>query len=262
MSLQKVLKRSSLAIGLLGGSIVGSGSAIAGENLSGYLSLDYNSHFMSYGANVWGQDTRDIGDEFLFQPSLGLEFALPNDSAIYTGVWADVNRLADSNIGRIQEIDVWLGYYFPVGDFILDFTVQQWLYAGETEGIFDIKLSYDGMFSPYLLAHNRFETVGPDQQKGTIFELGATVFETAYHTIDLSFPVGVGFSFDDYHVAGEDGYGYSFIGANFSMPIEALQSWGAWDFHGGLTFWHTDKSFTGNDKSTYLTLNLGVGVGF
>lgn len=255
------LSRTALVAGFIGSSIATMGFAAEDDRVSGYLSLDYNSHFISSGANVWGDETRDIGDEFLFQPSISLEFALPNGSAIYTGLWSDVNDLAEGDLGNIQEVDVWLGYYFPVGDFVVDFAVQQWYYSGETEGLFDVTISHTSRFSPYVRAHTRFESVG-DQNKGTMFEVGGTLFETSIESVDLSVPVAVGFSPDDYHVDDEEGYGYSNIGIGFQMPLGIPESYGAWDLHGGLTFWHTSKDFTGNAESSYLAASLGVGVGF
>lgn len=253
--------RPTLAIGLLGVSLATAGAAATDDNVSGYLSLDFNSHFMAYGLNTWGAETEDIGDEFLFQPSIGLEFALPNGSAVYTGLWADVNDLADGDLGRIQEVDVWIGYYFPVGDFLVDFAVQQWYTGGETEGIFDAKISHTGAFSPYLLAHTRFESIG-NQNKGTLFEVGATLYETSFHTVEVSVPFAVGFSFDDFHADDEEGYAYSKIGLDFAMPLGIPEGYGAWDLHGGLTYWQTDRDYTGNAKSGYLTASLGAGVGF
>lgn len=233
----------------------------AAENLSFSLSLDYNSHFMSYGTNVWG--AKDSFDDILFQPSVGLELALAEGSALYTGIWFDINDQAENSIGgNFQEIDVWLGYYFTVGDFVFDFAVQHWYYASDAEGVFDFTITYTGVpFSPYLKTHYRFEGNG-GQKTGVIFEAGATLFETTVGRVELSFPVAIGFSPDDYHVEGKDGYGYSLIGANFVLPLNVPESYGAWDIHGGLTFYHTDKGFTGNDDSTHLALNLGVGLGF
>lgn len=237
------------------------------DKVSGWVSFDYNSHFMSYGANVWGANTEDIGDEFLFQPSAGVDIALTDNTGLYFGIWADVNDLGNTagpGIGsNVQEVDVWLGYYITVGDFTFDLAYQAWMYAGENEGIVDFTVSYDTMFAPYIKFHNRIEAVG-GQQKGTMIEIGGTLYEYSPDNseLTLSFPIGVGFSLDDYHVAGEDGYAYSFIGANFSYPLPIPEGYGAWDVHGGLTYYDTDKTTTGNAESGYLTANFGIGLSF
>lgn len=230
--------------------------------------LDLNSHFMSYGVNVWGDDTEDIGDEVLFNPSFQVDYALNETSGLYAGIWADVNGLATGDIdwasdlgSDIQEIDVWVGYWVTSGKWTVDFTLQQWYYGGETEGIFDITVSYDMMFSPYFKAHNRFEGVG-DQENGTMYEVGGTLYEGAVgDNFSYSFPIGVGFSFAEYHVEDEDGYAYSYIGASGSYVMYSSDSLEI-DLHGGLTYYNTDKDTTGNDEDGYLTGTIGVGFSF
>lgn len=236
--------------------------------LSGWVSLDVNSHFMSYGANVWGDETEDIGDEILFNPSAGLEYSFDEKGAVYIGAWADINSLATGDVkhfssagGDVQEIDLWIGYYFTVGDFTFDLAYQSWLYAGENEGIVDFTVSYDFLFSPYIKMHNRVEGVG-DQETGTMYEIGATVYEGEIgDNFTYSIPVAMGFSFDDFHVQGEDGYAYSYIALNgsYALPIDFL---GDWDLHGGITAYSTDEDTTGNDDSSYLTASFGIGLSF
>ena len=230
------------------------------------ISLDANSHFMSYGANVWGDDTKDIGDEWLFQPSASIDYAINDTSGLYVGIWFDINDLADDpDVGPdlgddTQEMDVWIGYWKTFDKLTVDFTLQQWYYAGETEGIFDITLSYDMMFSPYIKAHNRFEGVG-DQEEGTMYEIGGTLYEGEFKGLAYGFSAGVGFSLDDYHVEGEDGYAYSFLGASASYVIYSNDSLEV-DLHGGLTYFDTEKDTTGNAENSYLTANFGVGFSF
>lgn len=259
------LKNTLTATAVCSALFYGAQSQAANENISGWVSFDYNSHFMSYGANVWGASTEDIGDEFLFQPSAGVDVTLTETSGLYFGIWADVNDLSeDTSIGsNVQEIDVWLGYYITLGDFTFDLAYQAWMYAGENEGIVDLTVSYDTLLAPYIKFHNRIEGVGT-QQKGTMIEVGGTLYEYTIEDNGLafSFPIGLGFSLDDYHVVGEDGYAYSFIGASFSYPLPISDAYGSWDLHGGLTYFDTDKDATGNAESGYLTANFGVGVSF
>lgn len=246
-------------------------SAQAAEEESAFafnVSLDYNSHFMSYGANVWGDETEDIGDEWLFEPSVSIDYAINDTSGLYVGAWFDINGVDGAGPGEVgpdlggdtKEMDLWVGYWVELGKFTLDFTFQQWYYADETEGIFDVALSYDMMFSPYIKMHNRIEGVG-DQETGQMYEVGATLYEGESGGISYSFPIGVGFSLDDYHVAGEDGYAYSFIGANASYVIYSGDSLDV-DLHGGLTYFDTEEDTTGNAEDSYLTANIGIGFSF
>lgn len=230
------------------------------------VSLDANSHFMSYGFNVWQPDTDDIGDEWLFQPSASVEYAISETSGVYAGAWFDVNSLADDPDvgpdlgGDVQEMDIWVGYWFSTGDFTFDFTLQQWYYASEVEGIFDITISHDSLFAPYLRAHTRFESVG-GQEKGTIFETGVTLYEGEIADIAYGFSAGLAFNFDDYHQSGEDGYAYSFLGASASYVIYSSDSLEV-DLHGGLTYYNTDEDNVGNIDDDILTANFGVGFSF
>ncbi len=259
-----------LSIGVFGSSLLLATGAQAQEEASSpfsfSVSLDYNSHFMSYGVNVWGDDTKDIGDEFLFEPSASVSYDISETQGLYAGIWFDINSLADNpDVGpdlgdSVQEMDLWIGYWVSLSDFTFDFTLQSWQYGGEVEGIFDVTVSYDTMFSPYIKAHNRFDDVG-GQEHGTMFEVGATLYEGEYEGLSYSFPIGLGFSLDDYHVAGEQGYAYSFIGANASYVIYSSDSVDV-DVHGGLTYYDTEEKTTGNAESGYLTANFGIGFSF
>ena len=239
--------------------LLGAQSQASSENVTTSIGLDYNSHFMSYGANVWGTQTDDIGDEITFNPSIGFDFALSETSGIYTGVWADVNDIANPDPlgGSIQEIDYWLGYYFAAGDFTIDFTLQQWIYASEVEGIFDINIGYDAKISPSLTIHNRIEGVGT-QNKGTMLVLGGSFYSGDVFSVSAN----IGGSLSEYHVDGEEGYAFSSVTLGFGVPIPVAEGYGDWDFHGGLTFYHTSTETVNNPEDTYLTLNLGVGMSF
>lgn len=272
MKIKNTLSAGAVCSALL----LGAHAQAANENISGWVSFDYNSHFISSGLNVWGGDTEDIGDEFLFQPSAGIDIALTETVGVYGGVWFDINSLGGPAYptigGDIKEMDVWIGTYFSAGDFTFDFTLQQWYYGEETEGIFDVTVSYDTLFSPYLRARSRIETVGPTngQQEGTMFELGGTLYEFSPDgsELTLSIPVGIAANFNDYHVEDEDGYAYSFIGLSFSYPLPISDAYGAWDLHGGLTYYHTDddnidnKDASGDDQNNFLTANFGIGLSF
>lgn len=229
-------------------------------------SLDQNSHFMSYGANVWAGDTENIGDGGTFNPSVGLNYALSDSSGIYAGAWFDINNYTNTpDVGpdlgsKVQEMDLWLGYYFSVDKFTFDFTYQAWLYNGENEGIFDLAISYDTTFAPYVKFHNRIESHN-GIEKGTMIEVGGTLYEGEYEGIGYGVSAGVGFSLDDYHKAGEEGYAYSFIGASASKVIYSSDSVEV-DLHGGLTYYDTDETTTGNAESGYLTSNIGIGFSF
>lgn len=237
--------------------LLGAQSQASSENVSVSVGLDVNSHFISYGASVWN-DGNDTGDDFTFNPSIGIDFALSETTGVYTGVWMDVNDMADSGTGgSIQEVDYWVGYYFSVGDFSIDMNLQEWAYLSEVESIFDVNISYDTKFSPTLTIHNRYAGVG-GQEEGTMFVLGGSFYSGDIFSVSAN----IAGSVDDYHQAGEEGYAFSSVTLGFGVPIPVGEGYGDWDFHGGLTLYHTDTKTVNNPENTFVTLNLGVGMSF
>lgn len=232
------------------------------------VSLDANSHFLSYGANVWGPETEDIGDEILFEPTLSASYDFSETQGMYVGAWFDINGVEGADHGDVgpdlggdtKEMDLWVGYWFSVADFTFDFTLQSCKYSGENEGIFDVTISYDTLFSPYLIIHNRFEDVG-GTETGTMFEFGGTLYEDSYKGIDYSLSAGLGFSLNDFHVQGEEGYAYSFLGLSASYVFYSTDDLDV-DVHGALTYYDTDEEATGNARDSYLTANFGLGFSF
>jgi len=80
-----------------------------GLEVSGSLSLAGNTHFISYGADVWGAGS-DL-DDILFNPSIEITTEIAPGVTGILGTWWDVNDNAESNIGEdyVQEVDVWFG---------------------------------------------------------------------------------------------------------------------------------------------------------
>ena len=228
-------------------------------SVSGSLSLDFNTHFISYGADVWSPDG---WEEVLFQPSIGITFDSGKNYGFYTGIWGDINNNAATNIGKdIQEIDVWVGAYVTLDKFTFDLTFQQWYYGSEVEGIIDFKISYDTFLTPTLTIHNRIEGVG-GQETGTVVDLGVSYgFEAGI--VSFTIPLNAAWATDDYH-GGDSGIAYVKTGIMASLPMSFIpEGWGGWDLHGGLTLWHTpDDVIPGNPDETFITGSIGVGCSF
>jgi len=239
---------------------------------SGVLNLDANSHFISYGLDVWadGSSLSNYG----FNPSLELAWKLPGGFTATLGTWWDVNAkpaglapgVAESPIGgKIQEIDVWVGLAYNIGDFTAKVTYQNWFYASETEEVLDLALSYDTFLSPSLTIHQRLDEGGSGGQTGTIAVLGLS------HSIEagpvtFSFPFNVAYFFqDDFHPGSTDkGFGYGSIAATASMPLSFISdAYGDWSIHGGLTYYVTSSDVVANArKNDFLTANVGITVAF
>lgn len=276
--MKKLVKSAALLTTLLG-----TAATMAGEpemmatpmpapepesKFSGSLSLDLNSHFVSYGQDVWGDGNSFNGGTW--NPSLELTWALPADFTFILGTWWDVNGKVPSAIGgKIQEIDVWAGLGYSIGDFSITALYQNWMYASGNEQIVDINLSYDCFLSPSLTIHNRVDPGASGGNNGTVLVAGIEYgFDAG--PVSIAFPLNVAYFLeDDFHVGSIDsGYGYTSFGVTASIPISFIgDEYGEWDIHGGLIYYTTEDSVVGNVRSgrpenNFLTGNIGIGCSF
>lgn len=248
--------------------------AASDDVISGILKLDFNTHFVSYGADVWGDGS--TMSEPTFNPNLELYFALPADLTLTIGTWWDVNTNkgdfgAESPLGgRIQEVDVYAGLAYTIDKFTVGLTYQAWMYGGNTEDIIDLKFSYDTFLAPSLTIHHRLDQGAAAGDEGTVLVLGLS------HSIEagpvtISFPFNLGyFLTDDFHNfpvnGGSDtGFGYLSIGAATSLSLTPYigDSYGDWALNGGLTYFITEEDIIPNNpQSSFLAASLGLSVAF
>lgn len=238
--------------------------------LSGNLSLDVNSHFISYGADVWGDG--DSMSEPTFNPSLSLTWELPAGFSATIGTWWDVNSKAggDSALlgGRVQEVDVWYNIAYTIGDFTTGITYNQWFYGSDTEDSIDLSFAYDTFLSPSLVLHHRFDPGASGGANGTVAVFGLS------HSIEagpvtISFPFNIAYFFgDDFHKgatgSADNGLGYGSIAVTASVPLSFIdEAYGEWSAHAGLTYYVTDQDvIPGNAEGDFLTANVGISIGF
>lgn len=257
-------------------TLLGTSAAMAGEpekpaaapepesKLSGVLNLDYNTHFVSYGFDVWG-DGNDL-DAGTFNPSLELTWKLPNNFSAILGTWWDVNGNANSGIGgNIQEIDVWGGIGYSVGDLSITTLYQAWNYASDTEEILDVKFAYSCLLSPSLTIHNRLQEGASGGQDGTVLVLGLSHSVEA-GPVTVSFPFNVAYFLqDDYHPASTDsGFGYGSLGVTATLPLTCLGTeYGEWNLHGGVIYYVTSDEVVANAvDDDFFTASIGIGCAF
>jgi len=246
--------------------------------ISGTLNLDFNTHFISYGNDVWGDG--DSMSEPTFNPSLEIALALPAGFTATLGTWWDVNSKGGSDSsplgGRIQEVDVWLGLAYTVGDFTTKLTYQNWMYGGGTEDVLDLSFSYACFLNPSLTIHHRLDTgevAGSFQADGTFDpgDEGTVLVLGLSHSIEAG-PVTIAFPFnvayfvdDDFHAVGADnGFGYGSIAVTATLPLDWIpEAYGKWNLHGGLTYYVTDQDvIPNNPEGDFFTANIGIGVAF
>ena len=238
-----------------------SGGSVLGSAVSGSLSLDYNSHFISYGTDVWGAGD-DLNDA-LFNPSLELTFQVTENFSLILGTWWDVNDNAISDIGgSVQEVDVWAGVGFGLGPVDVTLLYQEWHYGKESERIIDVILGLDAPLSPSLTLHNRVAVGASGGDNGLVAVLG---IEPSFEAGPLEFavPINVAGATDGYH-GGDSGFAYASIGLSTSVPLSFIsEDLGSWNLHGGLTYYITDDDvIPNNPDDSFLTASFGVGIDF
>ncbi|WP_269541774.1 hypothetical protein [Cerasicoccus fimbriatus] len=231
-----------------------------GGAISGSLNFDFNSHFISYGADVWGEG--GSWNNLLFNPSLSLTMDFGDGFYGFVGTWWDVNSIGTSGIGDdIQEIDLWIGFGYTYEKWNFELTYQEWIYAQDAERILDVVVSYDTFLNPTLVIHNRVDGNGT-QDTGTVFVLGVSEGFT-YEELSVDFGVDVAFNTDNYY-GGQGGFTYLALGPQLSYPLNFIgEQYGAWNIHGGMTFYYTpNNTIPTNITETFLTGNVGIGVDF
>lgn len=224
--------------------------------VSGTLALMVDTHFVSYGADVWASGTD--WDSALFHPSIELSLDLGSGFKFILGTWWDVNDKADSNIAdAIQEVDVWAGLGYTVDKWSFTLLYQEWMYASQSERIVDFKVAYDTLFSPYILVHGRVDYELGDT--GVVGVLGGSYgFEAG--PVSFSIPASVAFMTDGFQ-GGDAGFGYASVGLTASIPVEFLP--GDWTLSAGATYYHTDDSVIPNNPSDdFVTGTAGLTLTF
>eukprot|EP01031_Cornospumella_fuschlensis_P049352 gene49352-60411_t len=269
-SLQKLLRGSLLVAGsalLLAASLAQAGTPSGKAPapvmepeppfVTGTLSLMMDTHFVSYGQDVWGagQSWQDP----LFHPSLELNFNTGIDGLSFIlGTWWDVNDNALSNIGdRIQEVDVWAGFSYTVADWKFTLLYQDWMYASENEQIVDFKVGYTHFLNPYLLLHGRLDRGGSvGFGEGLVVQAGIAP-GTTLGPVALSFPIAVSYDTDNFH-GGQAGVGFGSAGVTASIPLTKHIAASI-----GATFYYTnDNVIPGNPDEGFIVGSAGLVVTF
>lgn len=223
--------------------------------VTGTLSFTFDTHFISYGQDVWaaGNDWSDA----LFHPFLELDFNLGGGFQLYLNTWWDINDNAVSGIGGdIQEIDVNAGIYYTTGKWQFQLGYGAWIYGEQIEHIIDGKVSYnDGVINPFLALHGRVDDELPFDT-GLVTQVGIAP-GTSLGPVSLSFPITVSFDTDNYH-GGSSGFAYVSAGIGATIPIVEHVS-----LNLGVTYYHTNDSVIPvNPDEDFVTGAAGISISF
>jgi hypothetical protein len=227
------------------------------SRVSGTLSLTVDTHFISYGADVWA-----AGSEWsdpLFHPQLEVSIAFSDKFKMILGTWWDVNDNAISSIGgSVQEIDVWAGFAYTAGPVTYTLLYQEWMYANDSERIIDFKAAFDTFLKPYILIHGRVDGIDA-QEEGIVGVVGAS-YDFSGGPVNFSIPAALAFATDEYH-GGGGGFAYASLGFNASLPLKGF--FDGTTINAGVTYYHTnDDVIPNNPDSDFVTGSVGVSFSF
>ncbi|GAB3670322.1 hypothetical protein [Salinisphaera aquimarina] len=251
-------------------------AATPGDKLFGSFGIDYASHFVSYGGDVWGGGNDFYGTQATNFAHVDLGAELPSGFAVTFGVWSDINNNADDTLGgNIQEIDIYGGLSYTINALTLGVTYQQWYYGGEVERIVDLSAGYDDSalwgdsgfaLNPAFVTHIRVKGQ-PGQDEGAVFvgsvEPAFPLVDSPTWPITLSIPTSVGFMTDDFQ-GGDGGFGYASLGATATIGLSAIPvSYGEWSLAFNTTYYHTDEDvIPGNPEDDFLTGMVSLAMAF
>jgi hypothetical protein len=232
-------------------------AAPAKSRVSGTLSLTVDTHFISYGADVWAGG--NSLNNALFHPQLELSVQMTEQFKLIFGTWWDVNDKAVSSIGgKVQEVDLWAGFAYTSGPLTYTLLYQEWMYASASERIVDFKVAYDTFLKPTLTIHGRVDGNG-GQEEGAVGVLSGA-YDFAAGPVNLSIPVAVAVMTDGFQ-GGDAGFGYASIGLQGSLALKGAME--GTTLSAGVTYYHTEDSvIPGNVDSDFVTGNIGVSFSF
>jgi hypothetical protein len=268
-------------IGKLAGIAVGgaclalsAGAASAAEAVSGDVGYTYNSHFVSYGLDVWGagsgfygkQATSSIYGDLAVKATDALTFTL--------NVWSDINNNVPSAIGgNLQEVDINTGVSYAIGKFTTGITYGSWNYAGDAEEVIDTSIGFNDAdllmpgfaLNPKVVWHYRTAGNGA-QQVGSALVFSVAPSFGLGDGLSLTLPAGISFFTTDDFQGGVNasGYGFSYLGGSLAYSLGFIPAaYGAWTVNFDLIAYFTKKkAIPGNVKEDFLTGSMGVKVAF
>jgi len=227
----------------------------AKPSITGNLSLNLDSHFVSFGNDTWGGGAGF--KHLLFHPSLELNKQVTNDFKLILGTWWDVNDRDVSSIGnRVQEVDVWLGGSYTTGILTTTALYQHWMYLNKNEQAAELKFAVDTFLKPSLLIHERFAT---GYKEGTVVVLSAA-YDFKAGPVSFSVPASVEYETKGYHGGTKAGIGYGSLGLTGSVPVDFVSKDAT--FSVGITGYTTNKDCITDAKKSFLTYTTGVSIPF
>jgi len=226
------------------------------SDISGSLNLNFDSHFASFGADVWGR-----GHNLFFHPSVEFTKTVTPDFKLILGTWWDVNSMATPGYQKIgdhvQEIDVWGGASYTMGKVTLTGLYQDWMYNGHQEKAVELKIGVDTFLKPSLLIHQRFNSETGGNKDGTVAVLGAG-YDFTVGPVAVSVPAALSVETSGYH-GGKSGVGFGIARTHGTVPVPFIANKAT--FTAGVTGYATNTSVIAASKGATRTANYLVFTG-
>ena len=267
--------RGILTVGAALSMVLTASQASAEDDfVSGSAGVSYNTHFISYGADVWGGGDSFYGDRSTTFVWSDIAFDL-SPFSFNVGVWGDINDNAPASIGgSIQEIDWYVSLGYTIDRVSLGITYQQWNYAADIEEILDLSVSFDDSdllpitLNPSLVWHFRTDGNGGQAEGSAIVASigpGLTLNEESDYAVSVAFPLSVAFFVDDDFQGGnKSGYAYTSFGVGLSVPLAFIpSSYGEWSAGADVLAYFTEEdAIPGNPNENFVTGSLSISVAF
>ncbi|MEM8781216.1 MAG: TorF family putative porin [Planctomycetota bacterium] len=240
-----------------------------------------------------GFELEDSG--FILQPYAEASFAIYEGIDFYVGTWNSLHSNQTSTTGNNEvwfESDFYAGFAFDLETLeILDnfsVDISYIAYLSPNGGFsdyqeIDLAVGYDDeglwgflgewaedlSFSPYGLIAFEFEADGAAGDSNNIYiELGAeysrNIVESEDYPIDLTIPVVVGLSIDEFYAdstGDNEAFGFVSVGANFGVPLSFIPTdFGSWSAGAGVTVFFQNGDVALDDNSSDVLVVGSVGV--
>lgn len=259
--------------GALSGMALIAATSAASAEVTGDIGYSINSHFISYGVDVWGGGGDVFGNRSTHFLYGDVYVPLTPELTWSVNAWTDVNTNVPSAIGgSLQELDIGTGFTYNFGVVTAGVAYGAWNYAGDVEEIVDFTLAFndtgwiipDFSFAPKVTWHYRASGNGA-QTVGSAVVLSIAPTIPLGGGFSLGIPAGVAFFTTDTFQGGtEGGVGYGYFGGSLGIPLTFVpESFGTWSANFDLIAYFTKPSAIPiNPEADFLTGSFNIKLTF
>ncbi|HEX8913413.1 MAG TPA: hypothetical protein VF796_13715, partial [Humisphaera sp.] len=267
-----VMAAAALVAAALAPSTAKAADEKPGSAYSFSFGTDVTSHFISYGADVWGGGNNASP----FNPNstaftYGTMTAKFSDNLSgFVNVWSDLNNNVNSGIGGpIQEVDINAGLTLSLDKLSVTVAHGYWIYAGDEEKILDLVVGYNDAdlfakglaLNPSVTVHWRYDGNG-SQDKGLAVVPGikpSFTFGEGKYPITVAIPLSIAI-FEGGFQGGDGGIGFYSGGVTASVPLAFIPAkYGNWTASASATYYHTPKDqIPNNPNENFIVTALSV----